>query len=441
MTDRKPVAERLSPPIYNTLWLLTEKILVLILSFAVTLAIARHLLPESFGRLSYWLALVSLSAPLMALGLNSLISRELLLRSADRHAIMGSALLLRGVSGIVVAAVAAAIGCVLLSPDDAWLLAVLLFASASNAALVVDFWLQAKLANRQGALLRLAILVLFSGLRLAAVAADAELAVFVYLLACEYLITGIGYFAAYGYLGGGLRRLRPSLAESRQLLCDSRWLMLSGISAVLYLKIDQVMLGLMVGERAVGIYAVAAKFSEVWYFVPAALVTAYFPQLIERRMRDAAAYAMDLQKLNDALFTLALMLALAIMASADWFIPLLFGEAYRDAVPVLLVHIWAAILVFMRALLSKWLITENLLRLSLLSQTSGAIVNIAANFYLIPRYGALGAAYATLLAYVVAGYLVLFVHPNLRPMGMLVSRSLLLPIRLLKRGRRLYHRD
>lgn len=441
MIRRKPATDWLSLPIYNILWLLIEKVLVLAVSFAVTLAIARHLLPESFGRLSYWLAMVSLAAPMMALGLNSLVSRELLLRPADNHVIMGSALLLRVIAGFAVAVLAAAVGYQVLPKDVAWLLALLLFANVSNAALVIDFWLQARLANRQGALLRLSVLLLFSAMRLAAVAANAELPVFVYLLAAEYLITGIGYFGVYSYLGGGLRRLQPSLAESQQLIGDSRWLLLSGIAAALYLKIDQVMLGLIIGERAVGIYAVAAKFSEVWYFVPAALVTAYFPQLIMRRARDPAGYALDLQRLNDAMFSVAFVLALAISASADWLIPQLLGEVYQDAVPVLRVHIWAAIFVFMRALLSKWLITENLLRLSLLSQIAGAFVNIAANAYLIPRYGPLGAAYATFLAYLAGGYLILFVHPALRPMGMLVSRSLMFPIRLMHRGRQLYRND
>lgn len=441
MNDHEPVMEGLSPPLHNTFWLLAEKILVLALSFGVTLAIARHLLPESFGRLSYWLALVSLTGPMMALGLNSLITRELLLRPSDSDVVVGSALSLRCVAGLVVATLAALIGYQMLPKDAAWLLALLLFGSTSNAALVIDFWLQAQMANRQGALLRLALLLLCSALRLAAVEADAEIEVFVYLLAGEYLLAAIGYFIVYHRLGGGLRRLRPSFAESQQLISDSRWLLLSGIAAVLYLKIDQVMLALMIGEHAVGIYAIAAKFSEVWYFVPAALVTAYFPQLILRRKQDSAGYALDIQKLNDALFSIALALALVISISADWLLPKLLGDAYREVASVLQVHIWAAILVFMRALLSKWLISENLLRLSLMSQFAGALSNILLNAYLIPLYGPLGAAYATVFSYFIAGYGILFFNRKLWPMAWVITRSLLLPFRLIQVGLSLYRND
>ncbi len=425
----------------STLWLLAEKVLTLLLSFLVTTAVARHLMPESFGRLSFWLALASMTAPLMTLGLNSLISREVLRRPNDTDTILGSALALRLIAGLFIASVTSALAFFLLPISDAKLLSVLFFASVANGSLVIDFWLQAHVANGYAALLRLAVLVIFSVLRVTAVVFDAEVSSFIFLLAFEIVLLGGAYLATYQYLTAGMRNFRVSLDECRQLLKQSRWLFFSGIAAVLYLKIDQVMLGVLINDDAVGIYVVAAKFSEVWYFVPAALVTSYFPQLIRRQTTDKAGYALEIQKLNDLLFAIAFLVALLVTFSADALVPLLFGEAYSGAVPVLLVHIWAAILVFMRALLSKWLIAEDLLRLSFLSQVAGAITNIALNSYLIPQYGALGAAYATVVSYLVSGYAVLWLHRDLRPMAKMISLSLVLPIRFLIRGRRLYEVD
>lgn len=432
---------KISQPAYSVMWLLAEKLLAVIISFMVTLAVARHLMPELFGRLSFFTALVSVAAPLMALGLNSLLSRELLLRPHDNDSIVGSALLMRLVSGVLVAVTGGFLSLWFFPSSDSLMLVVLLIASVANAAQVIDFWLQSHLANRQGALLRLAVLVFFSTCRIAAVVLAADLAVFVYLLAAEFVALGLGYLGVYQRLTGGIPQLTASVKEGRRLLVDSRWLFFSGVAAVLYLKVDQVMLGFLADDEAVGIYAVAAKFSEVWYFVPAALVTSYFPQLISKRNSDSDSYAMDIQKLNDFLFVVALTIALVVSATAHWLLPWLFGEAYAACVPILLVHIWAAVLVFMRALLSKWLITEHLLRLSLLSQASGAITNILLNLFLIPRYGALGAAYATVISYLVAGYGILFLHKQLRPMAMVVSRSLILPFRLIRSGRMLYRID
>lgn len=381
-----------------------------------------------------------MALPISALGLNTLITREILLRPQDGHVIIGSALGLRAMAGLCVAMLGSLACFWFLPAGEAGLLSLLLFSSISNATLIVDFWLQAQLANRQAALLRITTLAIFSLLRLAAVWMGANISIFIYLLAAEFILLGCSYLAVYKYMSGVTKRLKFSLLECHNLLMDGRWLFFSGLAAVFYLKVDQIMLGILVDRQAVGIYAVAAKFSEVWFFFPAAFVTAYFPQLIKRRLDDPDVYAVDIQKMNDFLFSVALGLALLVTAIGGWLLPTLFGEAYADAVPVLLVHIWAAILVFMRALLSKWLIAENLLRLSLLSQMAGALINILLNSYLIPRYGPMGAAYATVLSYLMAGYIVLFLHSDLRPMAKVVSRSLVLPFRLMLFGRGLYKR-
>jgi O-antigen/teichoic acid export membrane protein len=88
--------------------------------------------------------------------------------------------------------------------------------------------------------------------------------------------------------------------------------------------------------------------------------------------------------------------------------------------------------------MSKWLLVENLLKLSLLSQALGAITNVFLNMLLIPRYGPIGAAYATVISYAVAGYGVLFFHRDLWPMAMVVTRSIFLPYRLATKGSGLY---
>ena len=427
-----------SSPITSAVWLVLERLTYLFLSFFVTLAIARHLLPETFGKLSYLLAMVSLVAPLMALGLNSIIIREVLHRPIDSHLIMGTALLLRCIASVTVIPLVITFAYLYMDSPQRELFAFLSFCSLFNAVFIVDFWLQAHVANRYGVLLRLVTLLIFSAARLMAIEFGAELSAFVYLAGLEVICLGLFYTMAYGRLTGGLKQLRTSWEESLRLLKDSRWLIFSGIAAVIYLKVDQVMLGMMIDDRAVGIYAAAARLSEVWYFFPAAIVVSFFPQLINKKESDRAGYQLDIQKINDLLYCGGLSVAVVVSLSAGWFLPLLFGEAYSQAVPVLVVHVWAGVFVFMRALLSKWLITENLLKLSMMSQVLGAVFNVALNMQLIPLYGPLGAAYATVISYVVSGYLVLFFHRDLWPMAMVVTRSILLPIRLAQKGLGLY---
>ncbi len=428
-----------STPSMNTVWLFVEKVLFLIISFLVTLAIARYLMPEMFGKLSFLVSIVSLLAPISALGLNSLVTRELIQRTSDAATIIGSAIFMRLMAGLVVSAVVYfTSGFWLPTSVDGFLLAILVFASSLSAALIIDFWLQANEINRYGVLIRLLVLLMFGLIRVGAIWVSASFETFIYITCMEFLALAFLYLFTYIYLQHTLPRFRFSWHECYSLLHQSRWLFFSGLAAVLYLKIDQVMLGVMVNDREVGIYAVAAKFSDVWYFIPAALVTAFFPQLVEKSYSATPTYGKDLQKINDLLFSLSLFVAIFVTFSADWFIPILFGYDYTDSIPVLLIHIWAAIFVFMRSLLSKWLIVENLMAISLLSQLLGAVANIVLNLLLIPEFGAVGAAYATVLSYFSAGYLVLFLHRSLWPMALITSKSLMLPCRLLMHGRKIY---
>ncbi|MDG1164051.1 MAG: flippase [Porticoccaceae bacterium] len=415
-----------------------ERVSSLLISFFVTLAVARYLLPETFGRLSYLLALVSLLVPLMSLGLNSLVSRELLRRPVDGDTIMGSALALRCIASLIVVTIILVFTRSFTFLPERDLFMFLSLCSLFSALFVVDFWLQAYVANRYGVILRQITLLMFGGARLVAVELDAGLSAFVYIAGLEIACLGLFYVCTYQRLSGGIKRLRASWTESSRLWKDSRWLMISGVAAVIYLKVDQVMLGMMIGNEAVGIYAVAARLSEVWYFLPSAVAISFFPQLIKKKEKDSAEYWLDLQKINDALCCSGVAVAIIVSLNAYWGLQLLFGIAYSEAVPILVVHVWAGVFVFMRALLSKWLIAEDLIKLSMLSQTLGAIANLCFNYYLIPLYGPLGAAYATIISCVIAGYIVLFCHRDLWPMAIIVTKSILLPYRLATKGQGLY---
>jgi PST family polysaccharide transporter len=79
--------------------------------------------------------------------------------------------------------------------------------------------------------------------------------------------------------------------------------------------------------------------------------------------------------------------------------------------------------------LSRWLLAEDLLRFSLVTHAAGALVNVALNLVLIPRHGAFGAAWATVISYASAGWLALFLSARTRPLGWMMARALLLPLR------------
>src|SRR5699024_8053352 len=76
----------------------------------------------------------------------------------------------------------------------------------------------------------------------------------------------------------------------------------------------------------------------------------------------------------------------------------LFGAAYAQAGTILAIHIWASVFVFLGVASGRWFLAENLTVLSLQRTALGAVLNIALNFVLIPDYGAVGAASATVVS-------------------------------------------
>lgn len=102
---------------------------------------------------------------------------------------------------------------------------------------------------------------------------------------------------------------------------------------------------------------------------------------------------------------LALAIAIPMTFLSTKLIILLFGEGFLLAGPVLAIHIWASLFVFLGVAQSPWDLTENLTRLTLFRTVLGAVLNVVLNFILIPLYSALGAAIATVISHAFSAFL------------------------------------
>jgi O-antigen/teichoic acid export membrane protein len=205
--------------------------------------------------------------------------------------------------------------------------------------------------------------------------------------------------------------------------------MASAITATIYLKVDQIMLGVMTGPEDVGIYAAASQLSEVWWFIPLMLMASLFPSLISLRQKDKAAYHERLASIFAGLGWFGIALAAFVALSAPWLVRIVFGPGFEESVVVLRIHVWAMPFLFMRAALSRWIIMEGVYIVSLITHGAGAITNIVLNLVLIPRYGPVGAALATVVSYSVASFFSLFVYQGTRGVAGLMTRSVVFPRR------------
>ena len=171
-------------------------------------------------------------------------------------------------------------------------------------------------------------------------------------------------------------------------------------------KIDQIMLGEMIGSQSVGIYSAATRISEIWYFIPTAIASSISPAIFSAKKEgDEILYYRRIQQLLRLLSTIAILIAVPMSFLSGDLVTILFGSEYSAAGPILAIHTWAAVFVFMGVGTSSWFIAEGLTYLTFRRTLIGAVMNIMLNFVLIPMYGGIGAAIATVISQAFASFI------------------------------------
>ncbi len=411
----------------NTFWLFLEKFLRLISGLVVGALVARYLGPERFGLLNYAMSFVALFITFSALGLDSIVVKELLLDKKKEEEIMGTSFTLKmaGALCVLVFVFIAA----MLSHNEADLNTMILVIAASavfQSFNIIDFFFQSKVQSRFVVYANIAALTITALLKLYFIYIKASLFYFALAFTLDAVIVAIGMIYFYTATGHRMFDWNYNFDTAINLLKQSWPLIMASMVIMVYMKIDQIMIKNMLGDEANGNYAAAVRISETWYFIPMVICSSLFPAIINAKNRNDGSYQLRLQKLFDLMVGIALAVAIGITFLGKPIILLLFGEAYTDSIDVLTIHIWAGIFVSLGVASSMWLVNENLQKLSFYRTAAGAVVNIILNFLLIPKYGITGAAFTTLLSQFVASMFFDVFYKKTRGVFIMKMKSLLL---------------
>lgn len=392
----------------NMGWLTLERLLHISVGVVLGIWLARYLGPEMFGVLSFALAFVGLFRPIANLGLRQIVVRELVVTPEGQAQILAASAALRLLSGITAYALIV-FAIILLQPDDALAKALVLLVGLTviiNTSEIAAFWFEAHVLSKYTVIAGSLAILCFAAVCIVLLLVKAPVIAFATATVAEALMAAL--FLVIIFLRKGLTFSWWNLQWPRvlQLLRDSWPLFLSGIAIVVYMRIDQVMLGQILDSHAVGIYSVAVRLSEVWYFIPGIIIASLFPTIVATRERSEQQFYTRLQRLFDLMVWLAICISIPMTFLATPLVIWLFGAEYLEAGLVLAIHIWTTIFVFLGMASSKWFIVENRQILSLKRSVIGVFVNICLNFAFIPRFGPAGAAWATLISQAVAAFLV-----------------------------------
>lgn len=431
------ISQKLGPGlrkiIGNIGWLFAERILTIVVSLTVGIYVIRYLGADNFGKLSYGVSFVGLFSAIAKLGLDAIVVRNIVQEENSTQEILGTTFILKLIGSLVTILLIS--GAIWNLNNDSQVRSITIIIGIGllfSAFETIDFWFQSQVLAGAMTVVRSGQLILSSALKLLFITFGMSLMAFVWLTLIDSLLKTVGSIIIYFKHHQSFFRWKVSKSRALKMLRDSWPLILSGVMVTIYMKIDQIMLGNMVGDREVGNYAAAIRFSEIWYFVPITICSSVFPAIIRAKQRSKQEYYDKLQQLYDLTVWISLAIAIPMTFASSSLMTTLLGQQYSEAGEILAWHIWAGPFVFLGVARSQWLMSENLTRFSFATTLLGTITNIVLNLFLIPIYGGVGAAIATAISYAVATYLsCLFYPPMFHTAGML-TKALFIPFRIHK---------
>jgi O-antigen/teichoic acid export membrane protein len=347
----------------------------LLIQAAYFVLVARSLGPDAYGAFVTVVAMAALLGPFSGLGTPNLFIKNV--RSGKRPAAIcwGNGILLTVLSGALLTAVAVG-------------LSVLLHLKTAPVAVL---------------LVCLADMVLLKVTELAAFgfAAIAGLMVTVHPVTLDrwvvvYLLTtllGMVYALAKGSQLWG----RPStdLTALREDAAEGVFFSIAGSATTVYNDIDKIMLSKLADLASTGVYAAAYRVIDVSMTPIRSLAAAAYPRFFRKGMDGiGATYA----------YALSLMAKAAVYGSAAsaglWLfapvLPHILGSKYDAVVPAVR---WLALIPFLRCLhsfLADALSGAGMQRTRMAIQVLAALINVALNIVILPRYSWRGAAWTSL---------------------------------------------
>ncbi|KKX49036.1 MULTISPECIES: flippase [Sphingobacterium] len=415
----------------NTGWLLMARVGSLFIKMLVTtVALPSYLGSANFGTYSYPLVLLAFFTGISTMGTDGLITRQIIQHPEKENELLGSALRIRIITGLLVLPLIYITYFFIAqyapeAPAATFKQIVLVsFICIIQAVQIIDSFFQAKVKGKMIMIVQVGGNILSAAIKLILILLKAPLDAFIWTLVIDVLILQIGYLALYRKLGHHISKWKYDATTAKELIKQGWPLAFSSLFITFYMKIDQLMIDAILGKSALGVYTVVVNFSESWYFIPVAISTSLFPAIMNARKGSPELYQKRLGNLYELMVFVSVSVALVVTFLAP-FIFKYYKPEYAPGLHTLQVHIWAGVFTFLGTASAQYLIAEGLTKITLYRTAFGAIVNVVLNYFFIPKFGIIGAAYATLIAYFASTFFLLFIKRT-RPNAILMIKSLFL---------------
>jgi PST family polysaccharide transporter len=391
----------------NSQWLFLDKAIRAILGFVVLAWMARYLGPSQFGELSFYLALIVIFGAITTLGMDGIVVREIAKAPVNEGVILGTVFWMRLLAGFIVW-ICILIGIVIIGPEDQqelWILGILGVSLVFQSGDVVDLWFQGKSQNKKGVYARLSAYLFANALKILLIILKAKLVAFVIVVVLENVLVALAMYISYrNYPSKG--KWLKSWALARQLFSESWPYLISGISIMTYMRIDQVMIKEMLGKYELGLFSAVTPFAAVWNVIPVIICAVLFPYMSRKKMESAEEFRRYLVYLFRLFWVISIALVILTNLVSHFLVRKLYGDAYLESASILNIYIFTIIPIFLGVAQNIWIVNEGRSNLLFLQTITGAISSIVLNFSLIYLLGLEGAAIAAVFSQFISALLI-----------------------------------
>jgi len=377
--------------------------------------VVRYLGPEQFGLLSYFISFIALFEPFVYWGMNSVVRKYLIYGVENKKYLLGTSFVFQLFSAIWMCILIYIITSFHEDVRDNRLICLILSIELMFKTFdLVNVWYESQVKSKYSAIIKTVTMLIASIFKLLLIHYKCKLVYFAFAMIAESVLFPLGCIYILKKHGNSIFEWRFSFSILKKILKESWPLFLSGLAILVYMKIDQIMLKHLIGDKAVGIYAAAIKLSEPWYYIAIFLSVSLTPTLTKAKKISLGDYYKKLQKIFGLMTAISLVIMLPIFFLSPYIVTFIFKDRFIEAAPILAIHIWAVIFVFWGVAEDPWDVIEGHTKFVLLKTVTAALLNIALNFVLIPKYSGVGAAWATVISYAFSSCLLNIFHKKAR---------------------------
>ncbi len=413
--------------IKNTSWILFGQIVRLSISFVISIITARYLGPSNNGVINYINSYISFFTSLVGLGLNGVIIHEFVNHRDEEGKILGTAIGLRLIVGLLSAL--SFLGIVWMTDgNDPVIMSAAILQAIQLPFLCLDtvnFWYQSNMQSKYSVLAQTIAYLVTAAYKIYLLVAQKGVAWFSFAISLDFIILGVLYFVLYNRHKKQVMCYSAEVAK--RLLKSGLPFILANIMIVIYGHMDRVMIKwLMESTREVGLYSAAITICSIISFIPSAILDSARPLIAEAKNESEEKYNLRFRQLVAGIMWISFLYSIFITVFSKLIIYLMYGSEYLDANICMKIAVWYTAFSFIGSAKDFWLICEDKKRYVFIFSAIGAGCNVIMNLVFIPWWGINGAAIATLITQILANFIIPFVFKETRQYSKYVLNAIFL---------------